>query len=376
MIKSVEIEHYKSIHDLRLDLGKLVVLVGPNATGKSNFIEALRLPRDAVEQGLDRAVSDRHGIDSIRQWSPSKPYLTTVKVEVESARGRGFLSFSLASNRGNHSVRREEARWESRLPEIMEYRRDHQGSVELCLDGEKSMFRARQPEELFLTQIEARSFSGLRRAISDFEAYAIYPNVLRNPQTSSSDRRLSPSGENLTSVFKRLTKSKAKAHVAAKNEILSAMREVMPSLESIRIRSISGLLWPEFVIREKRGKTHYFNVAQISDGTLRVLGLLTALYHPFRPRTIALEEPEQTIHPGALALLTEAFEDVSEQSQIVITTHSPDLLNSLKDPHCVLAVDMSNGITSIGPLDATQRKAVLDRLFSLGELMTAEGLHQ
>ncbi|MEM1204466.1 MAG: AAA family ATPase, partial [Acidobacteriota bacterium] len=139
---------------------------------------------------------------------------------------------------------------------------------------------------------------------------------------------------------------------------------------------LGGLMVPTFRVTESDGKKHDFNVSQISDGTLRVLGLLTALYQPTRPATLAMEEPEQTVNPGVLAVLAEAIEEVSNHSQILVTTHSPELVDKFEDPKVVQAVDMVDGKTQIGPVHPDQISAVKDRLFSLGELMSVEGLHR
>ncbi|MBF0374731.1 MAG: ATP-binding protein [Alphaproteobacteria bacterium] len=126
------------------------------------------------------------------------------------------------------------------------------------------------------------------------------------------------------------------------------------------------------------GGTFPFNVDQMSDGTLRVLGLLVALYQQPAPATIALEEPEQTVHPGVLRVLAEAIEEVSDTRQILVTTHSPDLLDRFDPAQMskrVIAVEMENGVTTAKPLNAAQIEAVRSNLFTLGQLMSIEGLH-
>jgi predicted ATPase len=153
------------------------------------------------------------------------------------------------------------------------------------------------------------------------------------------------------------------------------MRLVIPNLDNITIQSVGGFLTPQFrmVDREER-RAYTFNVNQMSDGTLRVLGLLVALYQEPRPRVLALEEPELTVHPGMLQLISDSIHEVSETSQILVTTHSPDLIDKF-DPSSVVAVELKDGATTAKPLSETQIDAVKKRLFSLGELMSVEGLH-
>ena len=99
----------------------------------------------------------------------------------------------------------------------------------------------------------------------------------------------------------------------------------MPTLENVSVLSLGGLMVPTFRVRTGGSKrSHDLNVSQVSDGTLRVFGLLTALYQPVRPAVIALEEPEQTVHPGFLPVVAESISDVSDPTQVLVTTHSPE----------------------------------------------------
>lgn len=379
MITKLRIEHYKSIERVEITPGPLTILVGPNGSGKSNIVDAVRFVRDAVVLGLDRSISDRHGIDSIRQWSPSRPYVVVMRVEVNTSYGHGYLSFSLESKSGTHIVKKEEGCWDfgDSLPRPrVYYSRNSKGFVEIRSGHDESRsVEIDRSDELFLSQFEAQPFRFLVNAIGSMEAYSIYPNVLRTPQKPSSDSRLYANGDNLTSVYKQLASSKKQSHVRARSEILSSMRLVMPSLDSIRIQSLGGLMVPAFRVKESSGKTHDFNVSQISDGTLRMLGLLTALYQPAIPYTLAMEEPEQTINPGVLSILAESIVEVSAKTQMLVTTHSPDFLDKFSDPSVVFSVNMNDGITMAGPIQESQLQAVRDHLFSLGELMAMEGLH-
>jgi predicted ATPase len=80
MITTIRIDHYKSVAQASLRLEKTSVLVGSNSAGKSNFIDAIAFLRDAVVHSLEQSVSDRHGIDSIIQWSPTRPYNLDIEV--------------------------------------------------------------------------------------------------------------------------------------------------------------------------------------------------------------------------------------------------------------------------------------------------------
>jgi predicted ATPase len=160
----------------------------------------------------------------------------------------------------------------------------------------------------------------------------------------------------------------------ALNQITDAMQAIMPNLERISVLSVGGFLVPQFHIIEPSGKKHIFNVSQLSDGSLRVLGLLTALYQVPKPSIIALEEPEQTVNPGVLTVLADSIKEVSRRSQILVTTHSPNLLDQFS-AEVVKTVEYTNGRTRVDTINTNQMQIVRDRLFTLGELLVSEGLH-
>lgn len=398
MLTAIEIEHFKSIENLKIDLQNINILVGPNGAGKSNIIDAIRFLKEAVKHDLDRAVSERHGIDSIRQWSPYRPYHVKIKIFFDSRYGNGFYSLVLGSSNHYYYIVREEGEIIVNRRRLMG-RKVHSKSVNITrkikfyrdkngiiIESGKNKHQIDMDEidkdDLFINVNYALNIDkynhfilfGISRTIMDFEAYSIFPNTLRNPQKPSSDRILSSSGENLNSIFKALNKS-SRVGSNARNEIIYYMKNIMPNLEQIMIHSIGGLMVPTFRVREKDGKRHDFNVSQISDGTLRVFGILTSLYQPNIPDIVALEEPEQTINPAILALLAEAMLDASERSQILVTTHSPHLVDYFH-PDQIFAIEMNNeGITAANGISAAQKKAVKEKLFSLSELISMEGLH-
>lgn len=357
--------------------------------------------------GLDRAISDRHGIDSIRQWSPTRPFRIRIAVAFEIDDGRAAYDFSIDSKNGQFSISKEDALLEH-VQEVSS--EDEDGKPEdywfmartrllRALDGSYQITKQQvgieptdgppdwrlldkatatgsggkldQSDDLALFTRHAWELTRLRRACSQFQAYSIFPNTLRQPQEPSNETYLLPEGRNLASVFKRMRRTRR--GVEAINQITEAMRKLLPSLERISILSVGGYLVPQFHMME-RERRHIFNVSQLSDGTLRVFGLLTALYQEPKPDVIALEEPEQTINPGVLPVLADSIKEVSKRTQIFITTHSPHLLDQF-DPNDVISVDIENGRTRVGKVGQVQIDAVRHRLFTLGELLISEGLH-
>lgn len=314
MITRLTIQHYRSVENVDLKLGPINVLVGRNGAGKSNIVDAIKFVRDAQRHGLDQAVTDRNGIANIRQWSPTRPYNITIAIEVErtvrNQREYGSFSFTLASSGDGYVIRKEDGRWISRVfmrnpsdgaPKRVvmrsSYARDAEGKVTMSTSDDQQHFIVDDENDFFLGSRYSGRLSGLRSLLIDFEKYVIFPNTLRQAQKQSTETYLSSHGDNLASILKRMRNKKKSEAIG---EIVSSMQLVLPELEGITIKSVGSFIVPQFRIRSpsNNDKIHTFDVDQLSDGGLRILGLLVALYQDPVPATIALEEPELTVHPG------------------------------------------------------------------------------
>jgi hypothetical protein len=160
-------------------------------------------------------------------------------------------------------------------------------------------------------------------------------------------------------------------------ELRSALGYVVPGLCGIRVTSVTGGYLVVEINHETsagNGRKVWFDLSQESDGTLRLIGLLVALYQDPPPSLIAIEEPELTIHPGALAVLADIIQEAALRTQVLITTHSPDLIDRLPI-QSIRAVTAEDGMTETGAVAEEQREAVRKGLFSPGELHRMEGLH-
>ena len=113
----------------------------------------------------------------------------------------------------------------------------------------------------------------------------------------------------------------------------------------------------------------------MSDGTLRAVGLLTAVYQQPPPSLLAIEEPEATIHPGALGAILDLLRHASKQMQVVVTTHSPEVLDGkwIRDEHLRI-VDWREGATHVSRISDSSRRALQKHLMGAGELLRSNAL--
>ncbi len=212
--------------------------------------------------------------------------------------------------------------------------------------------------------------------LSSFTKYNIYPNTLRNPQVISNDAMLQEDGSNLSSILKKMSADKRNS--VQRDDLISSLTTVMKNVTDIQVKSAAGFYVPVIRVTEHNDDVHDFNLSQISDGTLRTLGLLTAFYQPSAPSKIGIEEPELMIHPGALQTIKDAMDifinsRVRKDRQVFITTHSPTLID-LFDPEDIIWARMKSGLTESDHIRKRQLDLIKKQLFSPGELLIAEGL--
>lgn len=398
----LRISHYKSLSDIALtDIQPVTVLVGCNGVGKSNVADALRFLRDAVSQGLDHAVSTRGGIGLIRQYSPTKPFQISFDfgfAEDDDASSIARYQLTLTSLReGNFRVERERCDWYGPTElvvfddtrEVLEWEvkpmlaeRTADGRICLKVAGKAVTLNNERllpydtlalgniihPEGLLPIDIGGEKLFDF---ILNFRFSSIYPNTLRQPAPPDTDPILKENGANWASILRNMKKTSRGKQ--AWEQVREMMQVVMPQLEDISPQAVGGFILPRFKVREASGEAHLFDPSQISDGTLRILGILLALYQTPHPSLMVIEEPEQTVNPALLALLADAFREVSERTQLLITSHSPHLIDCF-EPENIQVVTMQNGETRISPIRASQREAVKEHLLSLEQIMSSEGL--
>lgn len=376
MITRVRVKNFRSFADVDIQLGSLNVLVGRNGVGKSAFLDILRFVRDCLRVGLETAIDERHGVIALRRWAPRKPYNVEITLNVEQGKFWGEYSFVITSGQQGTYRRGRESCTVGMLNDGSDDAFEIKGNEWVKLPDRFTQRRDRLDrlvgsDALVLPSIAVLSprFSKLRQSLTG-SFYSIFPNTLRVPQKPSNEKLLSDHGENLASIVRRLQKNKYRF-----NKLLSALARVVDGVTDLRVRQVGGYLVTELK-HSDLGSSAWFELNQESDGTLRLLGMLVALYQYQPNRTlIALEEPENALHPGALAVLSDVLYEASRQHQIIVTTQSPDLISRFKASE-LLVVDRQRGVSEIGPVDEIQREAIQEQLFTSGDLMRIEGLRR
>jgi predicted ATPase len=365
-IHRVRIRHFKSIARCDVTLSPLTLLVGPNGAGKSNFLDALCFVRDGLRESLEYAVRNRGGIQEVRRRSGGHPTHLALRLEFKLGNAFGHYAFELgAQEKGGFKVAREQCEL-------------HDGgrlSFFDVLEGtlRRSSLVPAPPatrDRLYLVNAAGvPAFRPLYDALSTMGFYNLNPRVMGDLQEPDEGALLDKFGRNLASVIARMERDDPQT----KARITEYLRRVAPSVHAFDFKALGpkhSLEFRQDVTGQKNAWR--FHAAAMSDGTLRALGVLTAVFQGKGQSVplVGIEEPETALHPAAAGVLLDSLREASLTTQVIVTTHSGDLLDREDiDPEAIRAVVNENGNTVIGEVDDSARHTLKDSLFTAGELL-------
>lgn len=364
-IHRLRISNYRSVgKDQVLAFDDLTVLVGTNGSGKSNLVDALSFVRDAMLNGLNGAITDRGGIQAVRRWSSGRPFNVSLELELDLAPGfPARYQFEITGDR------QEEYRVKHEACEVTTPRGTVSFRVERgAWSGPSGLEPMVNETSLALPTVAGdERFQPLFETLSQLVIYSIYPDTLRTPQRYSPERPMQRGGQNWVSILRDQNDP------TFRPELVAGLRKLTGDICDLKVERAASYLVAQFK-HGTNGHGKWFDAGQESDGTLRVAGILTALLQEPPLPLIGIEEPELTVHPGALPLLVDYLRQTTLRSQVLITTHSPELLDCI-EPESVRVVSRSEAGTTVGSMASEQQASVKDHLLGLGELMVSEGLN-
>jgi predicted ATPase len=208
-------------------------------------------------------------------------------------------------------------------------------------------------------------------ALSGIQIYNLNPREIAAMQQPDPGVLLRRDGSNAASVLQQLSPQ-------ARERISYYLSRIVPGVASAEPRTLGSQETIEFRQAVKgQGHPWRFLASSMSDGTLRAFGILLAISQAEAttranrcPLLIGLEEPEMALHPAATNILLASLSEAAQRVQILVTSHSPDLLDDERiGPESLLGVENDAGLTRIGPIDAAGRKVLREKLFTPGELL-------
>ena len=200
--------------------------------------------------------------------------------------------------------------------------------------------------------------------------YRIEPGALRAPQEWDRGTGLRSDGSNAASVLREIQRKEED-----RTRICQLLESVVPGTVDVRPKKHGNKLTLEFRQKRVGAEPIKFEAFSMSDGTLRVLGLITAVFQLPAPSLLVIEEPEASMHAGALGSILDVLRLASRSMQVVVTTHSPDILDAkwIRDRHLRI-LGLENGATRIGRVSQAVRTALAEHLMGAGELLRSNAL--
>ena len=372
LVTRVVLKNYKSIAACSVVLRSLTFLVGPNGAGKSNFLDALRFVAESLNTSLDHALRERGGINEVRRRSSGHPTHFGVRIEFQlNDLSSGYYAFRIgAKQQGGFEVQQEVCSIYSHDLKVHSHFEVMSGK--LHKKSEEVMPPVLRDRLLLVSAAGLPAFRPLFDSLSHMGFYNLNPEEIRAMQPPDTGELLMRDGKNLASVLDLMARENAKA----KRLVVEYLEKVVPGITGLDTKHVGKQETIEFRQRMGANRSPWrFLAENMSDGTLRALGVLTALFQSVNRerksvRLIGIEEPEVALHPGAAGVLRDALRTAAEYAQVIVTSHSPDLLDDKEIPdHSIYPVINQNGDTLIGRLDVAGRELIKRRLYTAGELM-------
>jgi AAA15 family ATPase/GTPase len=364
MLSKLKVQHYKSLFDTEVDLEPLTVFIGPNGSGKSNICEALAILSDFLQRLIDNGDSVRDARDIFQK--------SLQAIDKNRNDNLDLFVFEVNTNK-NLGIKNSSSKKKESFKPI--------SSILLCINYLKK-------------EIKIEIFEFEKNSISDYFSHHIYEFLISHKYLKS------PVEDALRKVsFYDFTPVSLSSNVIPKggmertgqgiayalvdilhlnrngfDELEERLVNLVPNIKSISLPRSNNEFSLELI---DRYSDHHIPASDISDGTLRILAFLTALYQKDTPSIICFEEIENGVHPWLLHKMMELLKIVSTEGitgkpvQVLITTHSPVLLNYV-EPHQVRAVELdAEGKTQVHalPIDSVRFQKALEAYDgSLGEL--------
>ncbi len=371
-LTSLRFRRYRSLREEDITFDSLNVLIGPNASGKSTIIDALRLLNEAVrDKDFAEAVYARGGVVHLA-WKGE--YASNILLSARFEHDGHRFEWSLSLEKQGHGFSTHE-----RVAEILADAPPQKTELLVSNAGTGWWWSGQTRVQLdqaatgCALSAAAADASFPARHIADFvRGWGFFdpsPVFLRRATSGRDVSRLEAYGANLAGRLFAIREASPETF----QEIVEATRSVLGVPEALDFReSEDGRVY--FMQREPGLQ---FPVHQVgaSSGTLRMLALMTAIFEGTANTLVGIEEPENHVHPAAIAAFAEHLKKAREHVQLVVTTHSPLLLDALGDPAAVCLIRRGDAGTEVEceAHPEAVKKALEESGFGLGEFHQTRG---
>jgi predicted ATPase len=399
-IKRIEVKNFKSFKELKVDFGKFDVIIGANASGKSNFVHIFKFLRDIRTSGLDNAISLQGGVEYLRNMNIGTSQDLSIKVVsdkqfgwIERPTKAGLIAietyetiyeFALRFNKRDSGFRIVKDRLTQECKfirlekeilgegEILISRSN--GKVEIDFNippniplKKEEIFppflrEEKLPKHTLLLETPYFLIPPLESIFSEISMYDFDPKLPKKATPITGKAELEEDGSNLSIILKNITEKREE-----RRKLFNLVKDLLPFVENLDVEKFAdkSLL---FKLKESYFKTQYLPASLISDGTINITAIIVALYFEKKP-FIIIEEPERNIHPSLISKVVEMMKDASQKKQIVVTTHNPEFVKYAWLENILLVSRDENGFSTISrPVDKEEIKTFLKNDIGIEEL--------
>jgi len=414
-IKYIHVKNFKSFGEQIINLENLTILLGANASGKSNTVSIIRFVNNIILYGLDDAISllgginyainatigknksmylkfildlhDEEWIRIVNQKEGRGLWLEEIVSEFEIIPYKRGMGYKIGAERleikyttceiTNEKEKKECEETTGRYTIVYEKNGNKVKSHildETSYDEEELKYgmgaefisdivneEGKERKELILNKLDFM-MPPMFNANSFIKIYDFDPRLMKASSSITSKRRLEEDGSNIANILQLILRSKSK-----KKKLLNLLCDSLPFIEQIDVqnnvdKSVS------YRIKEKyNNKTFYSDF--LSDGTVNMLALIIALYFEVESGIIIIEEPERNLHPQLMSKIVEMAKEVSKEKQIIITTHNPELVKYSDINDILFAKRTVEGFTQISrPSDNSMVQQFIDSDLGIDDL--------
>ena len=403
-LEHIKVRNFKSFKDLDISLNKFNIVIGANASGKSNFAQIFKFLSDIVMDGLENAISQQGGMEYLRNFtSPDTSisyeitfntqttgfrFLIERMMKVQANLAKVVYRFEI-KQKPNSKIEIIDDEWQlsvdvtSNQKEIIPLKiiiKNESSGLKTYIDVQGDAlkdeitrlktgigdFLAGLPEKPQLSLehpvISSYMLSGVGDFCSDIGVYDFDPKLAKLAVQIQGASELEPDGANLAIAMKNVMDNTDNQKMFS-----NLIADVLPFVRSV---STTKLLDRTVILMQEENyfKNKSIPATLISDGTINVTALLCALYFQTNPLVI-IEEPERNIHPSLMAKIANMLKDASNKKQIIATTHSTEIIRYI-DVEDILLIrrDKMGNSTVIKPSDQATVQEFLENDMDIREL--------
>ena len=412
-IKRIQVLNFKSFKKIDVSLNKFNIIIGANASGKSNFVQVIQFIRDIVDMGVENAVYMQGGYEYLKNIFTDSADDVSIKLELESDKKKGWIygqgkkeyaielcgvsyEFKLHLNSGKKDSMMNYEKLEYNC-DVSKIKDEHGNKIDnfriilLNENGKKSytiepkkfdykkydLFPDFLMEKEFIEAQLAEKESLLEKPIiippfffelsgflKQIAIFDIDPKLSKKASIITGKKDLESDGKNLAIVLKHIIDDEEEWE-----KLTKLIKDVLPFIDDLHVeKSLDKSLIAS--LRETYSKSTFFPAPLISDGTINILILIIILYFEEKP-VIVIEEPERNIHPHLISKIVNMMKDVSSslKKQIFITTHNPMFIRYGDIKDILLVSRNDKGYSEISrPVDKEEVKVFLNNNLGIDEL--------